>query len=77
MLEVTIHGVGVGDCTLSGRTGVEGMQISVRDGTVNNAFLSNKAFLQIIKMKLGKSAKAHSPLPQSEAKPTAALANTK
>ena len=58
MLEVTFHGVGVGDCTLSGRTGVEGMQISVRDGTVNNAFLSNKAFLQIIKMKLGKNAKA-------------------
>ena len=54
MLEVTIHSVGIGDCTLSGKAGVEGMQISVRDGTVNNAFLSNKAFLQICKLKLGK-----------------------
>ena len=74
MLEVTIHGVGVGDCTLSGRTGVEGMQISVRDGTVNNAFLSNKAFLQIIKMKLGKNAKASTmttaTLPSASVSPT-------
>jgi hypothetical protein len=50
-LEVTIHGVGVGTCSLTGKE-CDGLTVSFSDGTLEGGFLSQKAFMQLIKMKL-------------------------
>jgi hypothetical protein len=75
MLEVTIHSVGTGDCQLSGKTAVDGMCITMKDGTVTSGFLSNKAFLQICKMKLAKNGKPA--MPVAAIQPTLPLAVAK
>lgn len=51
-IELTIHGTGTGTCCLSGKEG-EGLTVSFGDGTVKEAFLSTKAFHQLVKMKCG------------------------
>lgn len=58
-IDLTIHGTGIGQCTLTGKEG-EGVTVTFKDGTVSNCFLSHKAFLQLLKMKLGQSGKTAS-----------------
>jgi hypothetical protein len=51
-IELTIHGTGTGTCSLTGKEG-EGMTVTFKDGTVKEAFLSQKAFMQFVRMKGG------------------------
>lgn len=71
-IKVTIHGTGMGACALTGKE-TEGLTLTFEDGTVNNQFLSFKAFKQLIEMKAGKGAKPE-PRP-APAVATAVLAN--
>lgn len=50
--DLTIHSTGSGQCSLTGKEG-EGLTVSFSDGTVKEAFLSTKAFFQLVKMKTG------------------------
>lgn len=61
-IELTIHGTGTGTCSLTGREG-EGMTVSFDDGTVKEAFLSAKAFMQLVRMKAGQPKKAQPAIP--------------
>jgi hypothetical protein len=56
-IDVSIHGVGVGTCSLSGKEG-EGLTVSIKDGTLREGFLSQKAFMQLIRMKFAQQPKA-------------------
>lgn len=55
-IELTIHGTGNGQCSLTGRDG-EGLTVTFKDGTVKEAFLSTRAFMQLIRMKSGTTEK--------------------
>lgn len=66
-IELTIHGTGTGTCSLTGKEG-EGLTVSFKDGTVTKAFLSTKAFMQLIRMKGG-------PVPNGQRAPEEAPAN--
>ena len=66
-LKVTIHTTGSGVCALTGRE-ADGLNLTFEDGTVQNAFLSWKAFRQLAGLRFeqlqsadGKSAKSASP----------------
>jgi len=61
MLNVTIHQMDAGTCSLTGKEG-DGLAITFDDGTVKNQFLSWKAFRQLLAMKM-KHAKPESKLP--------------
>ncbi len=50
-LELTIHEEGVGSCSLPNKE-CDGLTVSFRDGTLGGGFLSQKAFMQLIHMKL-------------------------
>jgi hypothetical protein len=52
MIDVTIHSTGTGLCSLSGKEG-PGLTVTFKDGTVTSAFLSWKAFQQLLGMKAG------------------------
>ena len=69
-VKLTIHGTGTGQCSLSGKEG-EGITVSFEDGTISNAFLSTKAFMQLVRLKAGTTPK---PVTQS-APPPQPLAN--
>ncbi len=56
MIKLTIHSTGTGMCSLSGKEG-PGLTVTFDDGTVQNAFLSWKAFQQILGMKAGQQKK--------------------
>jgi len=66
-IEMTIHGTGTGTCSLTGKEG-EGMTVSFKDGTVGNAFLSVKAFMQLVRLKTGSKPPA-APVPPTPAPP--------
>ncbi len=51
-IELTIHGTGTGTCSLTGKEG-EGLTVSFKDGTIHEAFLSTKVFMQLVRMKAG------------------------
>lgn len=51
-IELTIHGTGSGPCSLTGKEG-EGLTVTFKDGTVKEAFLSHRAFMQLVRMKAG------------------------
>ena len=51
-IEVLIHNLGTGTCSLTGKEG-EGLMVTFKDGTVREAFLSQKAFMQLVRMKAG------------------------
>ncbi len=53
-IELTIHGTGTGQCSLTGKES-EGMTVTFKDGTVNQAFLSTRAFMQLLRMKAGQN----------------------
>lgn len=59
-IELTIHCTGTGSCSLTGKEG-EGMTVTFKDGTVNEAFLSQRAFMQLVRMKAGTSDKPARP----------------
>ncbi len=63
MIEVTIHNTGTGPCSLSGKEG-PGLAVTFKDGTVTSAFLSWKAFQQLLAMKAGQK-KADAKLAQA------------
>ena len=50
-IKLTIHSTGVGPCSLSGKEG-EGVVVTFDDGTLREGFLTHKAFMQLVKMKL-------------------------
>ncbi len=52
-IKVTIFGVGPGQCSLTDKECSDGLTVSFDDGTVKEAFLSTKAFLQLVRMKAG------------------------
>jgi hypothetical protein len=64
-IELTIHGTGTGTCSLSGKEG-EGLTVSFGDGTVKEAFLSTKAFHQLVKMKCGGAVKKPPAIPAAQ-----------
>lgn len=70
MIDVTIHSTGTGSCSLSGKEG-PGLTVTFKDGTVTSAFLSWKAFQQLLGMKAGQK-KAD---PAKTAQPTAVPVN--
>ena len=59
--KVTIHGAGLGTCTLTGKSDVDGLTVTFDDGTVKEAFLSWKSFRQLLSLK---SAQAVKPEPK-------------
>ena len=61
-IELTIHGTGTGTCSLTGKEG-EGMTVSFNDGTVKEAFLSTRAFMELLRMKAGQTKKSSAPTP--------------
>ena len=69
-IELTIHGAGTGTCSLTGKEG-EGVTVTFKDGTTKKAFLSTKAFMQLVRMKSG-AGEASRPKP---AVPTAVPVN--
>lgn len=60
MIDLTIHGAGTGTCSLTGKEG-EGLTVTFKDGTVGNAFLSVKAFVQLVRLKTGQKPGAPKP----------------
>lgn len=58
MIKVTIHSTGSGSCSLTGKEGSDGLTVTFDDGTVQNAFLSWKAFRQLLSLKSVQPAKA-------------------
>jgi hypothetical protein len=55
-IDLTIHGTGIGQCSLSGKEG-EGIVVTFKDGTLREGFLSYRAFQQLIKMKFAPAPK--------------------
>lgn len=62
-IKVTVHGSGVGTCSLSGKES-DGLSVTFEDGTVKEAFLSWKSFRQLLALK---SSQAVRPEPKSPA----------
>ena len=53
-LKIAIHGSGMGPCALTGKE-TDGVTVTFEDGTVKDAFLSWKAFRQLINLKTGQT----------------------
>lgn len=73
-LEVTIHAVGVGTCSLTNKE-CDGLTVSFGDGTLDGGFLSQKAFMQLIHMKLRTPATGRKTSPHGAASVDAIAAN--
>jgi hypothetical protein len=56
VIKLTIHSTGVGTCSLTDKEG-DGLTVTFDDGTVKEAFLSWKAFRQLLAMKAGQQKK--------------------
>jgi hypothetical protein len=56
-LEITIHSVGQGTCSLTGKE-TDGITVTFKDGTTTESFLSYKGFAQLVQFKLKPGAKA-------------------
>ena len=56
-IKVTIHGTGLGTCTLTGKSDVDGLTVTFDDGTVKEAFLSWKSFRQLLSLKSNQAVK--------------------
>jgi hypothetical protein len=63
-IELTIHGTGTGTCSLTGKDG-EGVTVTFKDGTTREAFLTTKAFVQLLRMKTGQPARSRTAVPAS------------
>jgi len=53
MIDVTIHSMGSGTCSFSGKEASDGVTVTFKDGTAKEAYLSTKSFLQLLRMKAG------------------------
>lgn len=51
-ITLTVHATGSGTCSLTGKE-CDGLTVSFEDGTVEERFLSWKAFRQLLGMKAG------------------------
>lgn len=69
-VKATIHATGKGTCLLSERPDADGLTVSFDDGTVQEAFLSWRAFRQLLALKTGQSGKK--PVPAAAAPKPAA-----
>jgi hypothetical protein len=56
-IKVTIHSTGKGLCLLSEKGDSDGLTVSFDDGTVQESFLSWKAFRQLLAMKAAQNGK--------------------
>ena len=71
-IELIIHSTGSGQCSLSGKE-AEGLTITFKDGTITEGFLSQKAFIQLVKMKMASKPPAvKSAVPMGNAVPVVA-----
>lgn len=52
--KLTIHSTGIGSCALTGKE-TDGLTITFEDETIKNAFLSWKAFRQLLNLKTGQA----------------------
>jgi hypothetical protein len=52
VFKITIHGTGMGPCALTGKES-DGLTVTFEDGTIKDAFLSWKAFRQLLNLKTG------------------------
>lgn len=73
MIKLTIHNTGIGTCSLTGKEG-DGLCVTFDDGTVKEAFLSWKAFRQLLGMKAGQAEKKPEPRPAQAVPAANALA---
>lgn len=54
VFKITIHGTGMGPCALTGKES-DGLTVTFEDGTIKDAFLSWKAFRQLLNLKTGQA----------------------
>ena len=52
--KLTIHSTGIGSCALTGKV-TDGLSVTFEDGTIKDAFLSWKAFRQLLNLKTGQA----------------------
>jgi hypothetical protein len=69
IFKLTIHSTGIGSCALTGKD-ADGLTVTFDDGTIKDAFLSWKAFRQLLNLKSGQAN-------QANAKPALATTNDK
>lgn len=62
--KVTIHSTGPGLCALTGKEETDGLTVTFDDGTVKEAFLSWKAFRQLLALKTGTVGQPKKPTPK-------------
>ena len=67
--KLTIHSTGIGSCALTGKE-TDGLTVTFEDGTIKDAFLSWKAFRQLLNLKTGQAN-------QPNAKPSLVTSNDK
>lgn len=67
--KITIHSTGIGSCALTGKE-TDGLTVTFDDGTIKEAFLSWKAFRQLLNLKTGQAN-------PSNAKPSLVASNDK
>lgn len=61
-IKVTVHGAGAGNCSLTGKSDVDGLTVTFDDGTVKESFLSWKSFRQLLALKTCQGAKIETKL---------------
>ena len=77
-MRVVIHGItDSGACSLSGKEGVECINVTFDDGTVRESNLSFKAFQSLLRMKLSQKNGVPKPTSVSSSIPTATVAAPK
>ena len=69
LFKITIHSTGIGSCALTGKE-ADGLTVTFEDGTIKDAFLSWKAFRQLLNLKTGQAS-------QTNPKPALATTNEK
>ena len=69
-IKITIHSTGAGCCSLTGKE-TDGLTVTFDDGTVREAFLSFRAFKQLLAMKTAQSAKCEAKSPNGASNPPA------
>src|SRR5205823_3815116 len=62
-VKITVHSTGSGTCSLTGKEDTDGLNVSFEDATVREAFLSWKAFRQLLGLKAGKTKPVAAGLP--------------
>lgn len=69
-IKFTVHGTGSGHCSLTGKE-CDGLTVSFDDGTVQQSFLSWRAFRQLLGLKTGQSKPDPRPMPVAQPVPSA------